>query len=187
MEKDILTERQRKLIIDNCGLANDFIKKTLLAKIIPRSLEDDFISTIYWNFCISALKYKKEKGFKFSTYAYGGFNFGLNDIFRGDKKGLKIKNLIFLNDIEEVIQIPLKKEEKVENDSLNMLIENAKLTEREKIMLIDYYYNKLTFSSLGVKNNLSKQAARIVVKKVLGKLKRAAGRIRMQIEDFYIV
>ena len=178
MSKMILTEEQQNLITENYGLAKDFINKTLEEKKIPINLIDDFKSNIFLKFCYSALKYESDRGFKFSTYAYGGFNYGLKSIL--DKK-------IEVYDVLDKSYEILENEENncIENKFLYDFINKAGLKDRNKEIIIDYYINKLSFYKIGEKYNLTKEATRLIVKKVLKKLKRYAERNKLEVDDFY--
>lgn len=72
-----LTEAQKKLIEENIRLPMHFIRESFKNDEVPRKVKDDFISDVLLNFCVSAMGYEEERGFKFSTFAHGGFNFAL--------------------------------------------------------------------------------------------------------------
>jgi DNA-directed RNA polymerase specialized sigma subunit len=79
-KKMTLNTEQKQLIEDNYCLVKDFIKKSIKSNKIPDGLVDDLISEMNWKFCISALKFEKERGFKFSTYAYHNFDYGMQKV-----------------------------------------------------------------------------------------------------------
>lgn len=176
-----LTEEQKKLIIDNLRLLDGFIRDYFKEHSVPPNMEDDFISDMHLKFCLSALNYKKEKGFQFSTYAYGGFQLGIKDIFR--KKIKKIASIDQIND--DYLFENVAKKEKLNYDSINDLIEKSNLTEREKAMTRDYYYDKISFSKLGGKYDLSKERSRVIVNDSLMKLKLVAEKQNLDLNDFY--
>jgi RNA polymerase sigma factor (sigma-70 family) len=180
-----LTNKQRKLITDNHRLLDDFIGYVIRKQIIPKRMEDDFISDMYLKFCFSALKYDINTGFKFSTYAYGGFQLGIKDIIT--KKREKFERIKYIDD-DYMIACNLddKKEPNLQIEEMNSFINDAELTSREKSMLEDYYYSRITFSKLGEKYNISKETARLFVKRVVKKLKIRAKNKKIEFEDFYV-
>lgn len=180
-----LTNKQRKLITDNHKLLDDYIERIIRKQIIPKRMEDDFISDMYLKFCFSALKYDVNTGFKFSTYAYGGFQLGINDIVTKKKK--KFERIKYIDD-DYMIACKLddKKKLNLQIEEMDSFINDAKLTSREKSMLEDYYYDRVTFSKLGKKYNIGKETARLFVKRVVKKLKIRAKNQKIEFEDFYV-
>jgi RNA polymerase sigma factor (sigma-70 family) len=180
-----LTNKQRKLITDNHKLLDDFIDHIIRKQIIPKRMEDDFISDMYLKFCFSALKYDINTGFKFSTYAYGGFQLGIKDIIT--KKREKFERIKYIDD-DYMIACNLDDQKKpnLQIEEMDSFINNAELTSKEKSMLEDYYYSRITFSKLGEKYNISKETARLFVKRVVKKLKIRAKNQKIEFEDFYV-
>jgi RNA polymerase sigma factor (sigma-70 family) len=180
-----LTKKQRKLITDNHKLLDDFIGHIIRKQTIPKCMEDDFVSDMYLKFCFSALKYDINTGFKFSTYAYGGFQLGIKDIIT--KKREKFERIKYIDD-DYMIACSLddKKEPILQTEEVDSFIDDAELTSKEKSMLEDYYYSRITFSKLGEKYNISKETARLFVKRVVKKLKIRAKNQKIEFEDFYV-
>jgi len=180
-----LTNKQRRLITDNHKLLDKFIEHTIRKQIIPKRMEDDFISDMYLKFCFSALKYDVNTGFKFSTYAYGGFQLGIQDIVT--KKREKFERIKYIDD-DYLIACNLddKKKPILQTEEMDRFIDDAELTSKEKSMVEDYYYGKISFSKLGEKYNMSKEAARLFVKRVVKKLKIRAKNKKIEFEDFYV-
>jgi RNA polymerase sigma factor (sigma-70 family) len=180
-----LTNKQRRLITDNHKLLDKFIEHTIRKQIIPKCMEDDFISDMYLKFCFSALKYDIKTGFKFSTYAYGGFQLGIKDIVT--KKREKFERIKYIDD-DYMIACNLDDNKKpiLQTEEMDSFINDANLTLREKSMLEDYYYDRITFSKLGEKYNISKESARLFVKSVVKKLKIRAKNQKIEFEDFYV-
>ena len=177
-----LTEKQQKLITDNYRLLWSFIHKTIENGEVPKHLEDDFISDMFFKFCLSALKFSEESGFKFSTYAYGGFKFGLHNILMYKKN--KFGRLYYFENIDEY-KLKYKKIDKLESDSLHKFIDDVDLDQRDKSIIKDYSYEGLTFKDIGQKLNMSAEAVRMRFKKSLKKIKRVASLKRLKFEDFY--
>ena len=181
-----LTDKQRKLITDNYKLLDKFIEYTIRKRIIPQSMEDDFISDMYLKFCFSALKYDIKTGFKFSTYAYGGFQLGIRDIVINKKK--KFDKIQYVDKINEdnLRAYNLNNEEfNIEIEILEDFVKNVALTLKERSMLEDRYYNKMSFSKLCKKYSLSKEGSRFIVKRAIRKLKQAAVNMDLEMDDFY--
>ena len=181
MNKKKLTRTQQKLIIDNYELLRDFIDKSIANKDIPKHLLNEFISDMFYKFCISALKFREDSGFKFSTYAYGGFRFGVKEILQKKEKSLDISNNY--GNIDDNItheNIP-----DLEIDVLYDFIDKSKLKLREKSMIEDYYYNNLSMKKISEKHKISKEGVRLILKKAVRKLKFTAIDKKIHIEDFY--
>ncbi len=130
----VLTEEQRKLITGNYGLLRRFINQILSNHKIPPHLSDEFISLMYWKFCISALKYDEELGFKFSTYAYGGFRFALQELRKkspSEKYRVKLFNYSltgFLDPHEDIKNL-------IRREFLDNFVEKTDLIDKERNML----------------------------------------------------
>jgi len=180
-----LTDKQKKLITDNYRLLDGFIEYTINKRVIPKCLEDDFVSDMYLKFCFSALKYNIDTGFKFSTYAYGGFNLGIKDIITRKKKSFD--RIRYIGEIDEgdLREYRLEREFNLRSDIIDNFLSDAHLTSRERSMLEDYYYGEISFARLGKKYNLSKECARLAVKRVLRKLKKTTIKMDLEMEDFY--
>lgn len=180
-----LTNKQRKLITDNHKLLDDYIERIIRKQIIPKRMEDDFISDMYLKFCFSARNYDINTGFKFSTYAYRGFDFGIIDIVT--KKIEKFERIKYIDDDYMIAcNSDDNKNPTLQTEEMDSFINDAKLTSREKSMLEDYYYDKVTFSKLGKKYNIGKETARLFVKRVVKKLKIRAKNQKIEFEDFYV-
>ena len=169
-----LSEEQRKLIEDNYCLVEDFIEESIKENKIPDELVDEFVSETLWKFCISALKFEDELGFKFSTYAYGGFYFSLKNI-------LSKNNEKYENNLDKEIKI----ESKIEYDFLKEFINKCDLKEKELNVIEDRFYNNLTFKDIGKKYGFSKQYARVIVSKILKKIHKKAIADDLSMTDFY--
>ena len=180
-----LTDKQQKLIVNNYNLLNNFIKDIISKCIIPQCMEDDFISDMYLKFCFSALNYDIKTGFKFSTYAYGGFQLGIRDIVKKKKKFDKIQYVYKINEDDLKACILNHKKISLRLDNLQNFIKNVKLTLKERSMLEDHYYNKMSFSKLCKKYKLSKEGSRLIVNKAIKKLKQTAINMDLEIRDFY--
>ena len=181
MNKNKLTVEQQKLITNNYGLLRGFINKSIDNKDIPQHLIDEFISDMFYKFCISALKFEEDSGFKFSTYAYGGFRFGVKEILQKKEKRLDFSDNYdkIGNDIEHE-DVP-----NLETDVLYDFIEKSELELREKSMIEDYYYDNLSMIKISEKHEMTKENVRLILKKAVRKLKFTAIDKKIHIEDFY--
>ena len=182
-----LTKEQQDLIVGNYGLLCKYVTHAIKNKQVPEYLEDEFISDMYMRFCISASKYNIKTGFKFSTFAYGGFRFGLRELLFRKKK--KIDKVTYFQDLDEgyISQCKLVNEEahKLKSEFVNSFMLEVELSLKERSIVEDYYYERLSFAKIGEKHNMSKENARLIVRKVLRKLKKAVKRDKLKIEDFY--
>ncbi len=177
-----LTNEQQKLIIENYKLLNYYVQYTIKSKQIPRCLEDEFESDMHMKFCMSAMKYDIKTGFKFSTYAYGGFRLGLRDLLT--RKKAKFEKV---NYVEEVSNYEVKQDgtHELKSNLVNDLVEDATLTQRERTMIEDYYYYGVTFEKIGEKFGLTKAGASFVIKGALRKLRVEAKKDKLDMGDFY--
>jgi len=174
-----LTQEQKKLIMDNYPLVKSFIKKSIKKNRVPVYLIDDFISNTLWKFCISASKFEEDMGCKFSTYAYGSFNFSLKDIQRKSNTNKNKTEYIYNFDIEEEI------EDSFVEDLFKEFIKECNLEEIELNILQDRFYNNLTFYDIGKKYGFSKRTAMIRVSKILKKINKKAIKKDLKMKDFY--
>lgn len=183
-----LTDKQQKLIIVNFKLLDNFIEKTIKGDVIPERLEDDFISDMYLKFCFSALKYNVKTGFNFSTYVYYGFWLGIRDIVGVKKKKFERTEYISKIDDDYLNECGLNNEieSSLQIGEMDHFIDGVELTAKERSMLDDYYYNKISFSKLGRKYDMSKEGARLIIKSVLEKLQKKAEEQCVEFEDFYV-
>jgi RNA polymerase sigma factor (sigma-70 family) len=182
MNKTYLTEPQRKLITDNYRLLRHFIGRSIKNKVVPRYLEHEFISKILLKFCISALKFDEELGYKFSTYAYRGFQLGLKDVL--SYENTRFGQICYLEDVEQY-EIECEKVDELRDDFFYDFIDNIDLGSRDKSIMEDYYYEGLSFSKIGQKKNLTGEAVRLVVDRSLNKIRHMVHKRRLNMEDFY--
>ena len=182
---DKLTDKQRKLITDNYELLNKFVGHTIEDSIIPQYLEDEFISYMHLKFCFSALKYNIDTGFKFSTYAHYGFQLGIRDLVEKKKKFEKIQYIDIINENDLRACKLSNKKVSVKLGVIDNFIDNASLTLRERSMIEDHYYDKVSFSKLGKKYSVSKEGSRLIVNRALKKLKQTAIMMDLDMDDFY--
>ncbi len=181
MNKKKLTVAQQKLIIDNYGLLKGFIKKSIANKDVPQHLLNEFISDMFYKFCISALKFREDSGFKFSTYAYGGFRFGVKEILQKKEKRLDISNNYgSIDDNIEYEDMP-----SLEVDILYDFIDKSELEKRERSMIEDYYCDNISMKKISEKHGITKEGVRLILKKTVRKLKFTAIDKKIHIEDFY--
>jgi RNA polymerase sigma factor (sigma-70 family) len=187
MSKKCLDKQQQDLIKDNYNLLRSFVLKQLNKKIILPVLEDDFISDINLKFCTSALKYNNSYGVKFSTYAYGGFNFGLRNIIQ-DKKDREFNQAYLLSGSIDYVKhyISLRRKRSLKENSMGDLFDKSNLTEREYNIVCDYYYNNLSFQEISDKHDFCKETARTSMIKAVEKMKKTVLENKLEIEDFYI-
>jgi len=183
IQKIILTTEQQKLAANNYRLVADFVKKSIETYKIPFSLRDDFVSNSSWRLCISALKFEEDRGFKFSTFAYGGFKFSLQAAL---SETLKYKEEMvdeYDEETEEDDWVDTRHEFRY--DFLNEFIENSTLKEREKRIITDRYCNNMTLSDIGEKYGFTKQNANYIIPKIIDRLKKNVIHDDLEMDDFY--
>jgi len=160
-----LNNEQQVLVVENYGLAVDYIHKILQRNTLPDRYVEDFVSEIYYRLCLSAYYFNADLGFQFSTFAYGGFEQGLLTIIK------KIRSeRVSLLEIEwlEVGNDKLLKDT-ANKDIINALIKRGKLTKVEKDMLLEYFIGGLNFEELGSRHKCSREKARYIYNRALQK------------------
>jgi len=183
MDKKRLNKEQQKLIVNNYKLLRNFISKIISSKDMPKYLEDEFISDTFFRFCISAMKFNKDSGFKFSTYAYGGFNFALRYVLNNKKEQFSKMN--YVEDFKKY-KLEYEKSSVVGVDFLDDFINKVDLNSRDKFIVMDYFYNHLSLRKIGEKHRMSGEAIRLIIKRSLKKIRTVANRRKLSIDDFYI-
>jgi len=197
INNDILTEEQRKLIINNYKLLQKFYNQEIRKGYIPKDRESEFYGYLQKRFCVSALKFDKERGFKFSTFAYRGFKRGISDIKKsivkdgcklsidrlgyliGDEKSFSISGNIIWNSINGWIA-----DNKFNNEKMIDIIDKVSLTEREK-KVINLYCENLSFSKIAKEIGFSKETSRKSFLSALVKIKTFFNKTKYDINDFY--
>ena len=179
-----LTDKQKKLITDNYGLVNKFVEDNIEESIVPQDLKDEFESDMHLKFCFSALKYNIKTGWKFSTYVYRGFDYGIDDLAKKKEKFDKIEYIDIIN--KDDLRALGYKESSLKFGVVDYLIDNTNLTLKERSMVEGYFYDKVSFSKLGKKYNMSKEGSRLIVNKALRKIKQTAINMNLEMEDFYL-
>lgn len=179
MDNNKLNDKQQKLIVDNYQLLCDYIKK--VRRKVPKYLEDDFISDMFLKFCVSALRFNKHSGFKFSTYAYGGFGLGIKELF--ERKNKKVQKLHYSEDLEKY-KLEYKEVTHVEVSRLDDFIDKVVLNDRDKSMLKDYFYNRISYPQLGIKYGMSGEGVRLKVINAIKKMQKCVKRNDYEYEDF---
>jgi RNA polymerase sigma factor (sigma-70 family) len=185
----VLTEKQKKLIESNWNLLFSYYQKEKNYGSIPSFLDDVFKSDLYWNFCLSALKYDEELGYKFSTYAYGGFRFCSQRLCVEKKRFIKNN---YVDD--RTIKFLIKKQETAINheeqyldkNAILSLLDDTNFTSTEKLILITYFFENRTFSKIGDVFKLSRSRIQQILEIIKNKLRRSIVRKNLCLEDFYI-
>lgn len=164
-EKEVpLSEEQRQLVIDNMGLLKKFYYDEVMKGYIPIHMHHEFKSDLMRRFCLSALKYDEDTGFKFSTFAYGGFRYCVGDI---KKKIIKNGRLSHLGDCQEDVA-DLEGPRLLIKRRVIKFLEYVPISEREKNVISLCYLERLTLQEVG---------------EILGVSKQRVGQIRVEAED----
>ena len=191
-EKIFLTDDKQKLITENIGLLKSFFYKIKKNKIIPQKYLDDFYSELQYKFCMSAISYKKESSYKFSTYSRGGFNFAVKTILAKIEKLSCCEDFSTINFSEEDDSIfwdPVSQNniQIVEINKINAFIdENNLIQKRDKDIIKSYYIEGLSLSKSANKHKLSKERVRQIVKQGISKLREKAVKENLDMEDFLV-
>ena len=179
-----MTQKQRQLIMKNYNLMLKFIDSREKKGAIPDHLKDDFKSDLAWALCNSAIKFDESMGFKFSTYAYGGFHICCTN-FKDRKEPLyQRNNFLAQKKVNHMLKDTTNKKHLIE-ESLSKLIDNTKLTKKEKIVLREYYLEEKTMEKIGEENDVTKARISQIRQQALEKLQRAVGVKHLTLDDFY--
>ena len=183
-----MTKEQQDLITDNNRLMQSFIEKRLAIGIVPIYIEDDFISDMGWRFCISALKYNRELGFKFSTYAYGGFKLCWKHLKDRTENSYIRNNFYPISTVKKIMHKSsehINKKIHIDRETLCYIIKKAHLTVKEIIILQDYYFDKQSMEIIGRRFGVSRERISQIMKKILFKIKSVMFSKKLTITDFY--
>lgn len=186
---EIMTKKQRKLVTDNLALMKYFVGRKRMTNKIPRYLEDDFISDAALRFCISAIKYDEEMGYKFSTYAYGGFKICWDKFKTTTKDRYERENFCSTKTVELMIDKLLNdspRKRYFDRDALCFVIDKANLTWQEMRVIQDYYFGDYSMSGVGKIFAVTRERIRQIIQKALSKLKRSMDANKLTFEDFYV-
>ena len=199
--RGVLSEEQQKLISSNIGLLDAFYKNELGKGYIPDQKRDDFFSNLQQRFCSAALKYDKDAGFKFSTFAYGSFIFCVVDTKKKLFRDRKIKNagiieefLTRRNDDTEFSSYGDKStwnsidgwdvDSIVNREEMIILIDKVSLSEKERAAVNFYYFENFTLLQTGKEMGLSRQRVKQLTSEAIVKVKRFVDRRDYEMEDF---
>ena len=197
MKKKKMTEKQRQLIEDNYSLllayCNRYVDNNNAIKkyhSIPFNEVDDLIGHLHTNFCSSAINFDSKKGFKFSTYAFGGFRLGTRN-FSGRLKKYCEKNRRF-SDINKTYE-KVEDEEVCHNEFevgfdleyFRKLLREAKMSRQERKVLEGCCLKGKTLREIGEKINLSKERVRQIREGAFSKVKKVAKKKKYELADFY--
>lgn len=185
-----LTKKQQDLVSNNLRLLRGFIINLKKRRFISPRIEDDLISELCWNFCISASKYDEDYGVKFSTYAYWGFNKSVKEICGRKKRNIDRHNFCSIDricdDIDTKVVFSNTNELKVKKDFLYNIVDKVDVKERDKKIFIEYYSYKISQEKLGEKYNLTRNRIHQIIFNILNKLKRIMRILKLSKQDFYV-
>jgi len=189
MSRKRLTKKQQDLVSNNLKLLRSFIANLKKRRFISPRIEDDLISELCWNFCLSASKYDEDYGVKFSTYAYWGFNKSVEEVYGRKKRNIDRHNYCSMDRIRNIDAKAVfsnTNELKVEKDFLYKIIDKIDVRDRDKKIFLEYYSYKISQEKLGEKYNLSRSRIRQIILKILDKLKRIIRIRKLSKQDFYV-
>lgn len=186
---EAMTKKQQELVTSNLALMRWFVGLRVKGNQIPRYLEDDFISNAALSFCVSAIKYDEDLGYKFSTYACGGFKMGWKTLNGIVKDKYEKENFCSIEMIESIIDRLLENAPRTrhfDREIFCRVINKANLSWREMRVLEDYYFGNLSMAAIGKSFAITRERIRQIKRKLLAKLKRSAKVNRLTFEDFYV-
>ena len=179
-----MTENQKKLVTDNIRLMEHYVQSRLAIGTIPKCFEDEFVSEVALKFCHSAMCFDESRGFRFSTYAYSGFNNCLRTI-----KGRKAvrywrNNFIPRECVESLVENHKEDHKEVVKEELVRLVNRAGIDGRNLLVLKDYYFSGDTMEKIGIKFGISKERVSQILRESLKRLRRVVSRDKLEVSDF---
>ncbi len=179
-----MTQKQQKLMMKNYNLMQRFIEGREKRGLVPDHLRDDFHSDLALALCTSAIKFDESRGFKFSTYAYGGFHICCTNL--KDRKEVSYQRNNFLTQKKvDNISKSIVDEKHLVYDLVTNLIDHANLTWREDTILRSYYFEGENMTEIGRSFKVTRARIFQVIKKALRKLHRLVEREHLLLDDFY--
>lgn len=184
----VLTEEQKKLIEKNGFLLSKYIERK--SELVPDYLNDTFKSNLALKFCLSALTYNKDTGFKFSTYVYGAFNFCLHKITKIEKRNYLRNNYkdqeIIKNICDEQNEKHNSSDNIIDNELLFNIVQSAHLTNREKSVLLTYFFDGKSERETGRILEISGVRVHQLIVSITKKLRMITNNKKLDYYDFYM-
>ena len=192
-----LNNKQKQFLTKNFNLVNKYYEENIRKRNIPQRWEDDFFSHLMERFCYAVLSYKPESGFKFSTYAYGGFNFGKKEIIKkvirtkfipqGQVKDKLDKWYCEDKNNKKILWDSISKGETsvVNREKVRELIKNANLNSTEKMIIELYFLEGWTYLDLGNKMKLTKERIRQIIMQIIIKIREYTVKNGIEMKDFF--
>lgn len=180
--KAFLDEEKKVLIEQNISLANHYIWEKVRNREIPRYMIEDFISEIYYKMCLSAFHYDKNKEANFSSFSYYSFKFGEMEVLGRLKKKYKRYQFkpmcCFENKTKE---IDFQENEK---KSIIEVIETSKISDRNKSILLSYYFSEKNMLQVGRQFGITRQRTEQIISQCLEILRKKIHREELTLQDF---
>jgi RNA polymerase sigma factor (sigma-70 family) len=193
-----LTNQQRDFVGRNINLVFQYYQDGLEKHDIPQRWRDDFLSNLMERFCYSGMSYNPESGFKFSTYAFGGFDFGKRETIKkivrqpNPEKNIyksidNCRTVVYNN--SEILwdSVSRGRDEVVASERVWDFVEQAGLSSHEKRILELYFYEEFSYLEIGMCFSCSRETVRKVLAKSLIKIKRFADLNGIEMKDFFDV
>ena len=134
---------------------------------------------------IRGLLFEEKKGFKFSTYAYGGFEMCRRDIIINKNISYKRNNFSTQEHVETVFdQYPLVRQS-ISTETLFDVIDKAELAFQEKECIEEYFIESKTMDKIAAEFAVSRARVSQVIQGALRKIRKVAERERLCLSDFY--
>jgi DNA-directed RNA polymerase specialized sigma subunit len=180
-----MTQEQQNLVIRNYRLLQNFIESRDERGLVPECLRDDFMSDMAWCFCNSAIKFEAARGFKFSTYAYGGFHICCSNMKGRTLPSYQKNNFTTQRKLKSISRHIVVDNKHIDEESLLNLIDKANLTWREDTILREYYLEGENMAAIGRSFKVTRARIFQVIKKALRKLQFRVEKEHLILEDFY--
>lgn len=187
--KKPLTYEQKIFVKKNISMIESFMDKEEKIKKLNEEEKDELKSWLFESICYSSQKFEVEKGFKPSTYIWGGFNLTLNNFLVNSKKDSRTAYTdgdLIIDYVDKNIK---KNKNALESEKIFDLIDNTEilLSDKEKKMLSLYYVKGInSFKKIADVTGYSKERIRQIVVRGINKIRRYVNEENVEIEDFYV-
>ncbi len=183
-----MTPEQKRLVTCNIKMMDKFVKRALEMGKVPLYMEDEFLSDIYLGFCKSAIGYSPEFGFKFSTYAYGGFEMNLRGVCSRKKEKYHKNNFLPFETITKIVDSYQGKRSQKHSKKMRVkdIISESPLNKKELYVITNHFFEKQTISFISNELGMSRQGTYLLLKKAINKIRKTVFNNDISLQDFQL-
>lgn len=167
-----LSTKQQEFVKNNYYLIQAFLERDSQASILSIEAKEDLLSYLHLSICSSAMKFEEERGFKPSTYIWGGFSLALSHYFEDKKRERRLLTIEYEENSEIVEKYINKKCKYIASEKIYDLICKVDLKDIER-RIVDMYYGEsnLSYFEISQKIGMSKENVRKIMNKAISKIR----------------